>query len=213
MSGPFDLETTDRLLSTTRAVRRRLNLEKPVEREVLLDCIRLSQQAPTASNQQSWRWLVVMDPGRRKALAEVYRKGAKLFARSRASVAGDDHQTQRVYDSAAYLFDVLDRVPALVIPCLEGRLPEGAPLGLAATAYGSIYGAIWSFQLALRSRGLGSVFTTLHLFHESEVAEIFGVPEHVMQCGLLPVAYSVGTKFKPARRPPPEQITHWDHWG
>lgn len=214
MSLPFDIAETDRLLSTTRAVRRRLDLERPVERQVILDCIRLSQQAPTASNTQTWRWLVVMDADKRRALAEIYRAGAPLLAQSRDGLAEGDAQTRRVYDSAEYLLAHLHEVPVLVIPCVLGRLPAtGAPHGLAAAVYGSIFGAMWSFQLALRSRGLGSALTTLHLFREAEAAALLGIPDEAMQCALLPVAYTVGTDFRPARRPPPESITYFDTWG
>jgi nitroreductase len=213
MTAPFDLEQTDRLLSTTRAVRRRLDLTRPVEREVLLDCIRLSQQAPTASNTQKWRWIVIQDPDKRTAVAEIYARGGQFVDQARARIDPDDKQTQRVYDSAGWLFDHIAEVPALVIPCLEGRLPEGAPLGMAASVYGSIFPALWSFQLALRSRGLGSTLTTVHLFFEQDVAKVLNIPEDVMQVALLPVAYTVGTDFKQAVRPAPESITSFDEWG
>jgi nitroreductase len=211
-AAPFDLAITDRLLSTTRAVRRRLDLERPVERQVILDCVALSQQAPTASNTQNWRWVVVTDPEKRAAIADVYRKGAPAIASARAATPDEDRQTQRVYDSAGYLIEHLHRVPVFVIPCLLGRLPAAAPHGLLAASYGSIFGAMWSFQLALRSRGLGTVLTTLHLFHEAEVAEVLGIPEDAVQCALLPVAYTKGTDFKPARRPAPEEVTFWNGW-
>jgi len=213
MTAPFDLQETDRLLSTTRAVRRRLDLERPVEREVILDCIRLSQQAPTASNTQKWRWMVVMDAEKRKALGEIYGRGKQFIEQAKAQVDADDAQTHRVYDSAAWLLDHIGEAPALVIPCVEGRVPDGAPSGMAAAVYGSIYPAMWSFQLALRSRGLGSTLTTIHLFSEKEVADLLGMPEDVMQVALLPVAYTKGTDFKIAKRPPPDEITHFDTWG
>ena len=213
MTAPFDLQETDRLLSTTRAVRRRLDLERPVEREVILECIRLSQQAPTASNTQKWRWMVVMDPEKRKALGEIYGRGKQFIEQAKAQVDADDAQTHRVYDSAAWLLDHIGEAPALVIPCVEGRVPDGAPSGMAAAVYGSIYPAMWSFQLALRSRGLGSTLTTIHLFFEKEVADLLGMPEDVMQVALLPVAYTKGTDFKIAKRPPPEEITSFDTWG
>ena len=213
MSTPFDLGQTDRLLSTTRAVRRRLDLDRPVERETLLECIRLSQQAPTASNTQKWRWMVVMDAEKRKALGEIYGRGKQFIAQARAQIDAGDAQTQRVYDSAEWLLDHIGEAPALVIPCLEGRLPEGAPNGMAASVYGSIYPAMWSFQLALRSRGLGSTLTTIHLFFEKDVAALLNMPEDVMQVALLPVAYTKGTDFKIAKRPPPEEITSFDTWG
>ncbi len=210
---PFDVSETDRLLSTTRAVRRRLDLERPVEREVVLDCIRLSQQAPTASNTQTWRWMVVMDPDLRAGIAEIYKRGKPFLAQARADISDDDAQTHRVYDSAEWLLDHLHEVPCLVIPCVEGRLPEGSPNGMAAAVYGSIYPAMWSFQLALRSRGLGSALTTIHLFFENEVAGLLGIPEDVMQVALLPVAYTKGVDFKVAQRPDPETITSFDRWG
>ena len=212
MTAPFDLEQTDRLLSTTRAVRRRLDLERPVDREVILDCIRLSQQAPTASNTQKWRWMVVMDAEKRKALGEIYGRGKQFIEQAKAQVDDDDTQTHRVYDSATWLLDHMGEAPALVIPCVEGRIPEGAPNGMAASVYGSIYPAMWSFQLALRSRGLGSTLTTIHLFFEKEVADVLSMPEDVMQVALLPVAYTKGTDFKIAKRPAPEEITSFDTW-
>jgi len=212
MAAPFDLEQTDRLLSTTRAVRRRLDLDRPVEREVILDCIRLSQQAPTASNTQKWRWMVVMDAEKRKALGEIYGRGKQFIEQAKTQIDANDAQTHRVYDSAEWLLDHMGQAPALVIPCVEGRVPEGAPHGMAASVYGSIYPAMWSFQLALRSRGLGSTLTTIHLFSEKEVADLLGIPEDVMQVALLPVAYTKGTDFKIAKRPPPEEITSFDTW-
>ena len=210
----FDLDVTDKLLSTTRAVRKRLDLTRPVEPEVILDCIRLSQQAPTGSNQQGWRWMVVTDADKRKKLAELYaRAGADYLkaGRKRAEEAGH-LQTARVLDSAYYLVEHLHEVPVHVIPCLEGKLSEGAPRAMAAGYFGSIFPAVWSFQLALRSRGLGSVLTTLHLAFEDAAAELLGIPKDVTQCGLLPVAYTRGLDFAPAARRPPEHITYWNTW-
>jgi nitroreductase len=213
MTAPFDLEQTDRLLSTTRAVRRRLDLERPVERALLLDCLRLSQQAPTASNTQKWRWIVVTNPEKRAALGEIYGRGKQFIDQAKAELPDDDAQTHRVYDSAGWLLDHIAEVPALVLPCLEGRIPSTAPLGMTAAAFGSIFPAVWSFQLALRSRGLGSTLTTIHLFFEAEVAKLLEIPDDVMQVALLPVAYTVGTDFKPATRPPVEEIAFFDRWG
>ncbi|HEY3144130.1 MAG TPA: nitroreductase family protein [Acidimicrobiales bacterium] len=208
---PEALAAVDHVLRTTRAVRRRLDLDRPVPREVVLECLRLAVQAPTASNSQNWRWLVVTDPAKRSALAELYAaSGADYLAA--AAKGTTDPQTRRVYESALALTDTLHRVPVHVIPCLEGRV-DGAPNLLVASAYGSIVPAAWSFMLALRSRGLGSVWTTLHLAREAEAAELLGIPNTVMQVALLPVAYTIGTDFKPAGRPPVEQITYWDTWG
>jgi nitroreductase len=194
-------------------VRRRLDLDRPVSREVLLDCIRLSQQAPTASNTQKWRWMVVMDAEKRRAIAEIYGRGKQFLSQARAGISQDDTQTHRVYDSAEWLIDHLHEVPCLVIPCVEARLPADAPNGIAAAIYGSIFPAMWSFQLALRSRGLGSALTTIHLFFEKDVADLLGIPEDVMQVALLPVGYTKGTDFKLAKRPAPETITSFDTWG
>jgi nitroreductase len=207
----FDLSQTDRLLSTTRAVRKRLDLERPVEREVLLECLRLAVQAPTASNSQTWRWLIVTDPAKRALIADSYRAAGQAYLDA-ARKREDDPQTRRVYESAFALSQVLQAVPALVIPCIEGSL-EGVPQAVAAGMYASIIPAAWSFQLALRSRGLGSTWTTLHLFHADVVAEALGIPEGFTQIALLPVAYTIGTDFKPAARPPVEDITYWDTWG
>ena len=166
----MDIATVDELLSTTRAVRKRLDLERPVGREVILECIQLAMQAPTASNTQDWRWLVITDADKRAAIAEIYSSiGAQYLAY--AADNATDPQTQRVYQSAMSLTTTLAKVPVHVIPCLEQRI-DGAELGVAAAAWASIIPAGWSFLLALRSRGLGSVWTTMHLFKEKEVAEL-----------------------------------------
>jgi nitroreductase len=211
VTAPFDLAETDRLLSTTRAVRRRLDLARPVPRELILDCVRLSQQAPTGSNSQGWRWLMVDDPDLRRGLAALYRKAAEAYlSQARANLGEAELQTRRVYDSAFWLIDHLADVPVHAIPCLVGRAPEGPNIA-GASYYGSIFPAVWSFQLALRSRGLGSALTTLHLFHEREAAELLGVDyEQLTQVALLPVGYTKGTQFRPADRPGPETIVTWN---
>lgn len=206
----MDIATVDELLSTTRSVRKRLDLTRPVGRDVILECIRLAMQAPTASNAQDWRWLVVTDPEKRAAIAEIYRGiGAQYLAQ--AADTATDPQTRRVYQSARTLTDTLARVPVHVIPCLTQRIDTAEP-GIAAAAWASIIPAGWSFLLALRSRGLGSVWTTMHLFKESEVAELLGIPPTVTQAALFPVAYTIGTDFRPATRPPAETVTYWDSW-
>ena len=209
--APFDLAETDRLLSTTRSVRKRLDLERPVDPAVILDCIRLAQQAPTGSNGQGWRWVVVTDPDKRAAIARCYEEAGGAYLRAAAG-SEMEAQTRRVYESAAALTEFLDRVPVHVIPCIEGRI-DNMPNGIAASMYGSILPAAWSFLLALRSRGLGSVWTTLHLFKEQEVATLLGIPDNITQVALFPVAHTKGTDFKPAGRPPAEDITFWDTWG
>lgn len=208
---PFDLAETDRLLSTTRGVRRRLDLDRPVDLDVVLDCLRLAIQAPTGSNRQDWRWMVVTDPAKRAEIARRYAENGTGYL-TRAAREATDEQTRRVYEGALAFTEVLHRVPVLVIPCIEGRY-EGAPHGAVASAYGSILPAAWSFLLALRSRGLGSVWTTLHLFQEREVAEVLGIPETVTQVALFPVAHTIGTDFRPAARRPVEEVTFVDTWG
>lgn len=209
---PFDLAETDRLLTTTRAVRRRLDVDRPVEREVILDCLRIAVQAPTMSNTQEWRWMVVTDPAKRALVAETYRGLSEAYL-DNARKTQDDPQNTRVYESAYELSQILDRVPVMVIPCIESSYDFGSGNAVAAAVYGSIIPATWSFQLALRSRGLGSVFTTFHLFGAQAVADALGIPDGVTQIALLPVAYTKGTDFQPAKRPPVETITFWDTWG
>jgi nitroreductase len=207
----MDIASVDELLTTTRAVRRRLDLNRPVGREVILECIRIATQAPTASNAQDWRWLVITDPDKRAAIGEIYRSaGAEHLAY--AAKEASDPQTQRVYAGALALTDTLARVPVHVIPCLDNRI-NNANLLTAASAWASIIPAGWSFLLALRSRGLGSVWTTMHLAKEQEVAELLGIPPTATQAALFPVAYTIGTDFRPASRPPAETVTFWNSWG
>lgn len=210
----FDISMTDELLATTRAVRKRLDLTKPVPRELIDECLELAVQAPTGSNSQTWRWLVVDDADQRKALADLYRKGAEgyLTQAGEQAEAGGDAQTQRVFSSAMYLMEHLHEVPVHLIPCVQGKPDDPVPLMMASGLFGSIYPAVWSFQLAARARGLGTALTTLHLLHEREAAEILGLPDDVLQVALLPVAYTIGTDFKRANRPPVAGITHWNKW-
>jgi nitroreductase len=206
-----DIAAVDELLTTTRAVRKRLDLTRPVDRAVILECVRLAMQAPTASNAQDWRWVVVTDADKRAAIAEIYRSVGAQYLAQAASTASDP-QTRRVYESAFGLTETLAKVPVHVIPCLETRF-DGADHLMAASAWASIIPAGWSFLLALRSRGLGSVWTTMHLAKEREVGELLGIPATAMQAALFPVAYTIGTDFRPAARPPAETVTFWNTWG
>jgi nitroreductase len=207
----FDLAETDRLLSTTRAVRHRLDFERAVERDILLDCLRLAVQAPTGSNRQGWRWLFVTDDATKHAIAELYRDAGRDYLSLAKEAGTGDPQSDRVIDSAMYLADNLERAPVWLIPCIAGRLEQAKPI-LAASFWGSILPAVWSFQLALRAWGLGSTYTTLHLAYERRAGEILGIPREVTQAGLLPIAYTQGTDFRPATRPPVETISYWDTW-
>jgi nitroreductase len=204
--------SVDDVLTTTRSVRKRLDFEKPVPREVMLECLELALQAPTGSNAQGWQWVFVDDPEQKKALADIYRTNATPYLDRPKPEYGDerDQQRPRVYDSAKYLNEHLHEVPVMLIPCLEGR-PEGTGAGF----WGSLLPAVWSFMLALRSRGLGSAWTTLHLVGDGEklAAELLGIPfDKYSQGGLFPIAYTKGTDFRPAKRLPAEQVAHWDTW-
>jgi len=201
--------TPDELLSTTRAVRKRLDLERPVEREVLEECLELAQQAPTASYSQNWHFVIVTDAAKRAALGELWRQVAYPYLSRGGERSG---QLARIGDAVVHLAEHIQDVPVHVIPCVEGRL-EGKPNALVASRFGSIIPAAWSFMLAARSRGLGSVWTTFHLMHEREAAEILGIPyDDVTQVALIPVAYTKGTDFKPGKRKPLDSMVHWDEW-
>ena len=210
----FDLDVTDKLLSTTRAVRKRLDLGRPVEREVITECLELAMQAPTGSNRQGWRWLVLTDAEKRRALADIYRRGADPYLTDAlaASEAQGPSQDGRVFDSAIYLAEHLHEVPVHVIACIENTGGEEGPATSFSGLYGSSFPAVWSFQLALRARGLGSCLTTLHLRHAQEAAALLGIPDGILQVALLPVAYTLGTEFKSASRPSVDTIVHWDTW-
>ena len=209
----FDLAEIDRLLTTTRAVRKRLDLERPVARQVVLDCLRVATQAPSGGNTQPWRWLVVDDSEVRAALAAIYRKGYGPYIEMQkaAVVAAGGDEDSPILRSSDYLAEHLHEVPVHVIPCLRSRLPERPTTVHTAGFYGSILPAVWSFMLALRSRGLGSAYTTLHLQHEREAAELLGVPDTVTMVALLPVAHVTGD-FRPADRKPVETVTYWNGW-
>ncbi|CQD05927.1 nitroreductase [Mycolicibacterium conceptionense] len=208
--------TVDELLTTTRSVRKRLDFSKLVSREVIMECLDLALQAPTGSNAQGWQWVFVEDPAKKKALADIYRANANPYLDQPKPERGDirDEQIGAVMSSARYLADNFEKAPVLMVPCLEGR-PDGAPAGMSASFWGSLLPAVWSFMLALRSRGLGSAWTTLHLLGEGEkqAAELLGIPfDRYSQAGLFPIAYTVGTDFKKAKRLPAEQFSHWDSW-
>src|SRR5581483_2346238 len=205
------------VLTTTRSVRKRLDLDRPVPRAVITECIDEASQAPTGGNVERARWIVVDDPATRAALGAIYRRAYEPYIAERRAArgeaaAGASEATRRVMSSSDHLAAVIERVPALVVPCRFDRPPVDSPRNLASF-YGSILPEVWSFMLALRSRDLGSSWTTLHLDHEPEAAELLGVPPTATQVALIPVAYTVGDDFKPAARRPAAEITYWNRWG
>ena len=206
----FDLEQTDALLNTTRAVRKRLDFERHVPDELILRCIELAEQAPSGGDISSRRWLVVRDQEIKKQLADLYRAaGGTSIIETAEQRRGSDHPKQKVLESAAHLAANLERVPALVLATVWGVHDGSGKPGL----FDSVIQAAWSFCLALRSRGLGSTWTTMHLGKSKEIAELLGIPEGVSQVVLLPVAWTIGTDFKPATRRPASEVVWFDRWG
>lgn len=212
--------TPDELLSTTRSVRRRLDLEREVGSDVLRECLELALQAPTGSLRQDWHFVVSNDRDQCRAVGEIYRDVwlglvsedylAASAARETDEVARDDWLN--MMGSARYLAEHFPEVPAVFVPCIEGRT-EDAPVITQALKWGSIIQAAWSFMLAARSRGLGTCWTTVHLAREREVADILGIPfDRVQQVALIPVAYTQGTDFKPGRRKPFDDFVHLNGW-
>ena len=221
----LDRASIDHVLTTTRAVRRRLDLERPVPLDVVRECLEIALQAPNGFNFQRWRWLVITDPQTRVAIAEIYRRVEVPAVDALASqVPADDVDTQKVAASSRYLGDHLEQVPVQVIPCHVGGVHEDRELFThlgydtdldnmaAASTYGEIWPAAWSFMLALRSRGLGSSLTMIHLGAESEFARLLDIPDGVSQAGLIPVAYFLGEDFRPGPRRPLDEIAFHDRW-
>ena len=214
----IDRVATDKLLTTTRSVRKRLDLTREVEPQVIQDCIDIAMQAPTGTNAQNWAFVVITDPAKKKFIADAYRNGGEMMAGSGYPPPlepGDprEHVMPKVMESAGYLGEILEQVPVFVIAGVRGRV-ESVPMVIAqASTYGSILPAAWSFMLALRSRGLGTAWTTILLFQEKPISELLGIPDDWTQTVLFPVAYYTGDDFKPAHRLPSDTMTHWDSWG
>jgi len=205
-----DLATVDELLTTTRSVRRRLDLSRPVPRAVVEECLTLALQAPTGGASEDWRWILIDDAEGRERIADLYRDGAHLLASSKARAK--TAQSARAYADAEFLAANLHRVPVLILPCVRGRLRDGDTLR-AASLFGSVLPAAWSLMLALRSRGLAAAWTTLHLNREREVADHLGIPGEYLQAALIPVAYPIGgPSFRAARRRPVSEVSCWGRW-
>ena len=216
----MNLTATDELLTQTRSVRKRLDLSRPVPRELIAECIEIALQAPTGSNAQGWHFVIVTDAAKRAEIARYYKETLAGYMKMqeaggpRWTAPGDPRKAQeaRVRESAIFLAEHMHEVPVHVIPCVEGRV-ENAGVMAQASVYGSILPAAWSFMLAARARGLGMAWTTLHLAHEAEISKLLDIPATVTQTALLPVAYFKGKDFKPATRLPARELTSWNSWG
>ena len=206
------------VLTTTRSVRKRIDFDKPVPRELLLECLEVAVQAPTGGNTQGWAWVIVTDAEKKRVIGDLYNKSWTAYSKSRGrSYSEDDlrrEQLPRIVSSSQYLADRMHEIPVMVIPCLEGRV-DGPGVGnqILAGFYGSILPAAWSFMLAARDRGIVGSWTTLHLKYEREVADLLGIPyERYTQAALLALGFSTGGEFKPAQRLPLDGIVHWEKW-
>jgi nitroreductase len=211
--------TNDELLTTTRSVRKRLDCDRPVEREVIEECVRIAMQAPSGGNSQGWQWVFVDDRPTKVKLAEIYRRQFDVTYRVMPIGTFDDPavqaQANRRRASATWLADHFEDVPLIMVPCQAGRV-DGAGVGAQAGYWGSFLPAIWNFMLALRARGLGSAWVTMNLGHpdgERDTAEVLGIPyERYTQAGMFPVGYTVGTDFRPIATPDVDQRVHWGRW-
>lgn len=229
-AADLDRLTVDRLLTTTRSVRKRLDFTRPVEREVIDECMQIALQAPTGSNAQRWRWVIVADAGRRAALGEIYARAFREYLAMATSGtaaggihSGDNDAARRLSEhlvakekmmrSVEYLIDRIHEAPIHIVPCVVGRLQPDASSSWISSHFGSVYPAIWSLQLALRSRGLGTCITTAHLGYEEEAAEVLGIPfAEITQVCLLPVAYYTGETFRPTKRRPMGEVVFWERF-
>ena len=211
----FDLASVDYILETTRSVRKRLDLSRPVDRETVLRCIEIAIQAPTGSNRQGWSWLIVTDADKKARIGEYYKQSWYAYAGvATRSAAGQEPSAQmkRVVSSARYLADHMHEVPMMIFPCVAGRASDASAASNAGL-YGSIIPAAWSLMLALRARGIGAAWTTLHLGYEAECNAILGIPDDVTTAALLPAAYFTGDTFRKADRVPARELTYWEAWG
>ena len=221
---PIDLASVNHVMSTTRSVRMRLDVEREVPRELINEALEIALQAPTGANTQTWRFMMVTRPDLRAKIADYYRQGAELYAAGKTGLtrtgvtaareyeSNDMRQSQReaMIKSAGFLMANMERVPLLIIPCIEGRF-ETDDVFTQASMWGSIMPATWSLMMALRARRVASSWTSLHLF-EREISELLGIPDNYTQAALLPVAWLTGGDLKPAKRLPLSEVSHWDHW-
>ena len=205
---PFDIAEIDRLLTTTRTVRKRLDFDRPVPDQVLFDCIDVAEQAPSGGNDASRRWIVVRDEATKQKLGEIYRRNGDFMINVADRLEGTGHGKEHVFSSSAYLVENFAKAPALVIAAIWGVHDNSGRPGL----FDSVIQSAWSFNLALRARGLGSAWTTLLNASVDELAGILGIPDGVTTIVTFPVAYTKGTDFKVADRVPAEKFIRWNSW-
>lgn len=207
--------SAEEVLTTTRAVRKRLDLQRPVERHVVEACLRIAFQAPNGSNQQTWGWVLVDDPGIRSEMARIYRAALDDYVARPRAVTGsrppESAEQRRMTESVMHLTRHMADVPILLVPTFHGRVDDKGTFW-QASRWGSIAPGVWSFMLALRLHGLGSAWTTLHLLREREMGDLLGIPESETQAGMFPVAYTIGTRFRAADRAGSETRIRWNHW-
>ena len=208
----FDLNEINRLLTTTKQVRKRLNLEQSVPNELLLECIEIAGHAPVGGNLERNRWIIVTDSELKNEIAKAYRSVGLPYLQANQGARADS-RTAKVIESAIYLIENMHKVPAMVIPLRLDRPPvREDEAGSVAGYFGSVLPSVWSFQLAARARGLGSAWTTFHLAHEEIIAKLLGIPNSVTQCALLPVAFYTGDSFSPAPRKKAAEVTYLNQW-
>ncbi|HLG86432.1 MAG TPA: nitroreductase family protein [Alphaproteobacteria bacterium] len=220
--------TPDQVLTTTRSVRKRLDLTRKVPRALIEECLEIAFQAPNGSNMNTWQWVVVDDPALLAGISKIYdaslddflqtahgqgyvKEIAELVAADKTGAEGPARQ--KMSESVAYLRQNMAKVPAVVIPMFLGR-PDQMTLFRQASSWGSVLPAVWSLFLALRVRGLGSAWTTAHLLREREMAELLDIPiAEYTQVGLFPIAYTIGTDFHKAGRKPVSEVVSWNRFG
>ncbi len=216
MASGLDLATCDKLLTTTRSVRLRFDLERPVEPEMIEECLEVALQAPSQTNTQQWHFVVVTDPAKRAGLADIYRRSFEGYWKASIEKAPEAFENpsksvKRMIESAEFLTANLQNVPVHVLFCSSGDLVN-LPLFEQASAYGSIIPAAWSFMLAARARGIGCCWTTVHLMDAEAASDLLDLPDNLTQAVLLPVAYYKGDDFKLAERLPLSDVVHWNGW-
>tara|TARA_B110000196_G_C20898373_1_gene544722 strand:+ start:39 stop:677 length:639 start_codon:yes stop_codon:yes gene_type:complete len=196
------LKEFDHYLSTVRSVRRRINFDKQIDDSVILECINIAVQAPTGRGDEGWRFLVVKNRGLKERVAFIYEEVLLSFIAEVGTPMKKSHQA---------LIDRLSDFPSLIFVCKEG-VPETSFASQAAY-FGSVLPAAWSLMVALRSRGIGSTWTTLLSSRHEEVAEVLGMPSSARQVVMLPVGYTLGAVLKKADRKDAATVSFLDSWG